>query len=225
MRRWIPCSIGSREPVDRVSGESSDSGREGRVSDSAAHSPRTDLLSGGALFVFALIYGLGARGLSASGDPGVALVPIGLAVALALLSAGIALSGWRKARQAHVSAASDSSSPAAASLSPPTPAAGSARQPDRDADAESAASEHARDLIRRPAPTRAWTVIGLTILYAALFQTLGYMLATLLYTAAVAERFGAGRRMILVLAPGATLLIFLLFRVILGARLPAGILG
>ncbi len=155
-----------------------------------------------ALFIFALVYGFGARGLTASGDPGVALVPIGLAVALALLSAGIALSGWRKARQTYVSAASDSSSPPAAPLSPSTPAAAGARP-----------------------PTRAWTVIGLTILYAALFQTLGYVLATLLYTAAVAERFGAGRRTILVLAPCATLLIFLLFRVILGARLPAGILG
>lgn len=155
------------------------------VSAEGAGSPWTDLISGCSLFVVALAYGFGARGLSASGDPDVALVPIGLAAALALLSAGIAFSGWRKLRQTPVSDASDS----------------------------------------RAGPTRAWTVIGLTILYAALFQTLGYALATLLYTAAVAERFGAGRRTILVLAPCATLLIFLLFRVILGARLPAGILG
>jgi len=159
-----------------------------------------------ALFIFALVYGFGARGLTASGDPDVALVPMGLAAALALLSAGIALSGWRKARQTHVSNASDSSSSVPAPASPQESAGGIA-QPDR------------------AAGIRAWTVIGLTVLYAALFQTLGYVLATLLYAAAVADRFGAKRRTILVLAPGATLLIFLIFRVILGARLPEGLLG
>lgn len=183
-----------------------------------------DLISGGTLFVLALAYGFGAHGLSVSGDPGVALVPIGLAAALALLSAGIAFSGWRKLRQTPVSDASDSHSFGPASPSPPG-RAGSARQPDRGTDTEPAASEDAPTLIHGPGPTRAWTVIGLTIGYAALFQTLGYALATLLYTAAVAERFGASRRTILVMAPCATLFIFLLFRVILGARLPAGILG
>jgi hypothetical protein len=158
-----------------------------------------DLISGSTLFVVALAYGFGARGLSDSGDPGVALVPMGLAAALALLSAGIASSGWRKLRQTNVSDASDSHPPGPASPRPQGPADG-ARQ-------------------------RAWTVIGLTVIYAALLQTLGYVLATLLYTAAIADRFGANRRTILVLAPSATLLIFLLFRVILGARLPAGILG
>lgn len=196
----------------------------GGVSAEGAGSPWAELISGGSLFVLALAYGFGARGLSASGDPDVALVPIGLAAALALLSVGIALSGWRKLRQTPVSDASDSHSSGLVSPSPPG-RADSARQPDRGAGTEPAASEDAPTLIHRAGPTRAWTVIGLTIVYAALFQTLGYVLATLLYTAAVAERFGASRRTILVLAPSATLLIFLLFRVILGARLPAGILG
>ena len=62
-------------------------------------SPRTDLISGGSLFVVALAYGFGAGGLASSGDADVALVPIGLAAALALFSAGIALSGWRKLRR------------------------------------------------------------------------------------------------------------------------------
>lgn len=147
-------------------------------------SPRTDLISGGSLFVVALAYGVGAGGLASPGDADAALVPIGLASALALLSAGIALSGWRKLRrEVHTS---------------PGPG---------------------------PAPTRAWTVIGLTILYAALFQTLGYVLATLLYTGAVAERFGARRRTILLLAPCVTVLAYVLFRVVLGARLPEGLLG
>ena len=60
------------------------------------------------LFVLALVYGFGTRGFTASGDPGVALVPIGLAAALALLSAGIALSGWRKQRRGRGSDTSDS---------------------------------------------------------------------------------------------------------------------
>ena len=151
---------------------------------------RTDLVSGGVLLVFALVYGAGARGLAASGDAGVALVPFGLAAALALLSAGIALSGWRRLRSARGAAGGDRG-----------------------------------EATRRLGSSRAWSVIGLTIVYAALFQTLGYVLATLPYTAAVAERFGAGRRTILVLAPCVTLLTFLLFRVVLGARLPEGLLG
>ena len=153
-------------------------------------SPRTDLISGGALFVVALTYGFGASGLANSGDPAVALVPIGLAAALALLAAGIALSGWRKLR------------------------------------CEGAAEgRRTADTTRRAGPIRAWAVIGLTILYATVFQILGYVLATLLYTGAVAERFGARRRTILVLAPCVTFLTYVLFRVVLGARLPEGLLG
>ncbi|MCY3703936.1 MAG: tripartite tricarboxylate transporter TctB family protein [Gammaproteobacteria bacterium] len=164
------------------------------MSADGGRSPRTDLISGASLFVVALAYGIGAGGLAASGDADVALVPIGLAAALALLSAGIALSGWRKLRRGVSNAAG------------PGSALG-------------------RPWTRRAGPTRAWTVIGLTILYATVFQILGYVLATLLYTGAVAERFGARRRTILVLAPCVTLLTYLLFRVVLGARLPEGLLG
>lgn len=160
------------------------------MSAGGGRSPRTDLISGGSLFVVALAYGVGAGGLASSGDADVALVPIGLAAALALLSAGIALSGWRKLRR------------------------------------ERAAEEgRTADATRRAGPTRASTVIGLTIVYATVFQILGYVLATLLYTGAVAERFGARRRTILVLAPCVTLLTYVLFRVVLGARLPEGLLG
>ena len=101
-------------------------------------SPRTDIISGGSLFVVALAYGFGASGLASSGDADVALVPIGLAAALALLSAGIALSGWRKLRRER---AAEQSRPA--------------------------------DATRRAGPTRAWTVIGLTVVYATVFQILG----------------------------------------------------
>ncbi|MDE0474064.1 MAG: tripartite tricarboxylate transporter TctB family protein [Gammaproteobacteria bacterium] len=160
------------------------------MSAGGGRSPRTDLISGASLFVVALAYGVGAGGLASSGDSDVALVPIGLAAALALLSAGIALSGWRKLRR------------------------------------ERAAEEgRTADATRHAGPARAWTVIGLTIVYATVFQVLGYVLATLLYTGAVAERFGARRRTILVLAPCVTLLTYVLFRVVLGARLPEGLLG
>ena len=179
-----------------------------------------------ALFVLALVYGFGARGLTSSGDPGVALVPIGLAAALALLSAGIALSGWRKQRRGRgPDMVDDSNSSGAAAPNPPGPAGGSAGHPDRGADPEVGGGDDGAECIRRSSSTRAWSVAGLTILYAALFQPLGYVLATLLYTAAVAERFGARCRTILVLTPCVTLLIFVLFRVILGARLPGGLLG
>lgn len=169
---------------------------------------RTDLISGGTLFVVALVYGIGAGGLAASGDADVALVPVGLASALALLSAGIALSGWRKLRRER--AAHDNRTAHATSDDPvsSSPGPGSARAG-----------------ATRAGATRAWTVIGLTIVYATVFQSLGYVLATLLYTGAVAERFGARRRTILVLAPCVTLLTYVLFRIVLGARLPEGLLG
>ena len=166
--------------------------------------PRTDLISGATLFILALVYGFGARGLTASGDPGVALVPIGLAAALALLSAGIALSGWRKLRRGGADAGHTALAPSV--------------------DEGRAAQDVPEDDVA-PDATRAWSVIGLTVLYAALFQTLGYVVATLLYTAAVAERFGARRRTIVVLVPCVTLVTYILFRVVLGARLPEGILG
>ena len=173
------------------------------MSADGGRSPRTDIISGGSLFVVALAYGFGASGLASSGDADVALVPIGLAAALALLSAGIALSGWRKLRRER--AAEGNRTAHATSHDPvsSSPGPGSARA----------------------GPTRAWTVIGLTIVYATVFQILGFVLATLLYTGAVAERFGARRRTILLLAPCVTLLTYLLFRVILGARLPEGLLG
>ena len=187
-----------------------ESDRAKRVSDSAAPSPRTDLISGGSLFVIALAYGFGASGLASSGDADVALVPIGLASALALLSAGIALSGWRKLRRER---SAEESPMVHATIQDAVPAS------------TGPGSALGRLRTRRAGPTRAWTVIGLTVLYAGLFQTLGYVLATLLYTGAVAERFGARRRTILAIVPCVTLLTFLLFRVILGARLPAGLLG
>ena len=198
--------------VDRLSvdGAGAERKRPTRTTGSPTRSPRTDVISGGALFIFALAYGFGASGLANSGDPAVALVPIGLAAALALLAAGIALSGWRKLR---CEGAAEGRRTAQGAIQDAVPASAGP------------GSVHARLWTRRPGPTRAWTVIALTILYAGLFQTLGYVLATLLYTAAVAERFGARRRTILLLAPCVTLLTFLLFRVILGARLPAGILG
>ncbi len=181
-----------------------ESDRAKRVSDSAAPSPRTDLISGGSLFVVALAYGFGAGGLASSGDADVALVPLGLASALALLSCGIAVSGWRRLRRERAAHATIQDTV------PTSTGPGSAL---------------GRLWTRRAGPTRAWTVIGLTVLYAALFQTLGYLLATLLYTGTVAERFGARRRTILAIVPCVTLLTFFLFRVILGARLPAGLLG
>ncbi len=180
-------------------------------------SPRTDLISGGSLFVVALAYGVGAGGLASAGDADVALVPTGLAAALALLSAGIALSGWRKLRRERAAEASEAAHPTSHDAVATSGGSRSARSgPD---------SALAWPWTRRAGPARAWTVIGLTIVYATVFQILGYVLATLLYTGAIAERFGARRRTILVLAPCVTLLTYVLFRVVLGARLPEGLLG
>lgn len=180
-------------------------------------SPRTDLISGGSLFVLALAYGFGASGLASSGEADAAIVPIGLASALALLSAGIALSGWRKLRRERAANESEAARATGHDAVATSGGSGSGRS--------DPGSALGRLRTRRAGPTRAWTVIGLTIVYATVFQILGHVLATLLYTGAVAERFGARRRTILLLAPCVTILTYALFRVVLGARLPEGLLG
>ncbi len=72
---------------------------------------------------------------------------------------------------------------------------------------------------------RPWIAIGLTLAYAVAFQPLGFVVATLGYTAGVAALFTRSRRGILLVPPTVTILLYLFFRVALGVRLPAGVLA
>jgi putative tricarboxylic transport membrane protein len=68
--------------------------------------------------------------------------------------------------------------------------------------------------------------IALTALYVAMFQVLGFALSTWLYTFSVTALFRRDRWLYLVVVPiVSTTLIYLLFRIGLGVRLPAGPFG
>lgn len=80
--------------------------------------------------------------------------------------------------------------------------------------------------VARVDPTRRyepWIAIAVTFLYAVAFIPLGYWISTLLYSFAITWLFRRDRPGVLVLVPAiSTGMIYLLFRVLLGARLPAG---
>jgi putative tricarboxylic transport membrane protein len=68
--------------------------------------------------------------------------------------------------------------------------------------------------------------VALTALYVAVFQVLGFALSTCLYTFSVTALFRRDRRLLLVVVPiVSTALIYFLFRIGLGIRLPAGPIG
>ena len=80
----------------------------------------------------------------------------------------------------------------------------------------------ARPLDGRSIATTA-AAMAATILYAVLFPVLGFAVSTWLYTLSLTLLFGRRRRWVLMAAPLlATLLIYLLFDLGLGARLPPG---
>jgi putative tricarboxylic transport membrane protein len=72
-------------------------------------------------------------------------------------------------------------------------------------------------------PWRPILAIVATVLYVVLFQVLGFALSTLIYTLSIMLMFRRGRAAFLVTVPiVSTALIYLLFRVGLGVRLPPG---
>jgi len=73
---------------------------------------------------------------------------------------------------------------------------------------------------------RAANAAGLTILFVAVFETLGYIISTAIYAAAISLLFRRDTPWIALLASaGAVGFLYLLFGVLLNARLPMGLLG
>lgn len=70
-----------------------------------------------------------------------------------------------------------------------------------------------------------WLAAAATLAYAGLFEPLGFVPATLAYTAIVTRLFGGRRRALIVAPVGVTLALFAFFRLALGVRLPPGLLG
>ena len=86
-------------------------------------------------------------------------------------------------------------------------------------------------LAQRRAATRAGILraaiaAGLSVAFVALYETLGYIIATALYAAAISLLFRRDTPWIALLAAaGAVGFLHLLFSVLLNARLPMGLLG
>lgn len=73
---------------------------------------------------------------------------------------------------------------------------------------------------------KVWAAVALTFLYVWLFVPLGFVLSTLAYTFGVTFLFrGDQPRLLFTVPPLCTLVIYLFFRVGLGARLPSGLFG
>jgi hypothetical protein len=65
----------------------------------------------------------------------------------------------------------------------------------------------------------------MTILYAALFQPLGFTVSTLAYSAVLTGLFTDERKLLLSMPVLVTAALYLFFSMALGVRLPPGILG
>jgi hypothetical protein len=73
---------------------------------------------------------------------------------------------------------------------------------------------------------KVWAAVAITVLYVWLFVPLGFVLSTLAYTFGVTFLFrGDQPRLLFTVPPLCTLVIYLFFRVGLGARLPSGLFG
>ncbi|MGY6632574.1 MAG: tripartite tricarboxylate transporter TctB family protein [Alkalilacustris sp.] len=73
---------------------------------------------------------------------------------------------------------------------------------------------------------RAGAAAALTVAFVAVFQTLGYILATAVYAGAIALLFRPRAPLVALLAAvAAAAFLHLLFAVLLNARLPMGLLG
>ncbi len=194
---------------------------------------RPDVRSGGFLLVVAIAYGASALGIPAGeGEPGPRALPLALAVLLAGLSTWILVGGVREA-----SAASREPEPEGVPSPKRRPEcagaseSGTTRGPSRGGDSE-AADEGGGGRRRMhadggPAPRdeRVALAVLSTVAYAALFQPLGFLLATPLYAGTLASLFSRDRRGIAAAALTTTAALYLFFGVVLGVRLPPGPLG
>jgi putative tricarboxylic transport membrane protein len=78
---------------------------------------------------------------------------------------------------------------------------------------------------RRPFPREASLAVIATLLCVAFFQPLGFVVTSLAYAGALVWLFGGNRRMIVGVSVATTAGLFVFFRLILGVRLPPGLLG
>lgn len=78
---------------------------------------------------------------------------------------------------------------------------------------------------RREESRGPWLAALATILYAALFQPLGFALSTLAYSAVLTALFTDERKLRLGVPVLVTAALYLFFSAILGVRLPPGLFG
>lgn len=77
----------------------------------------------------------------------------------------------------------------------------------------------------RTSGVRPWLAVLATLVYVMLFQSLGFIVTTPAYAAALAWLFGRDRRILVAVSMGVTVGLFVFFRLILGVRLPMGPFG
>ncbi len=150
-------------------------------------------MSGGALLLLAVLYGLATGGFPAGrGEPGPAFFPLLLsaalgAVAIVILAKGLGFKGPGGRRRRARGATTGVSAPTHHGVATP---------------------------IR---------VVLLTVSYVAIFDAAGYAASTWLYTLLVTITLRQRRPLVLLAAPiFATVFIYLLFEIGLGASLPTG---
>lgn len=74
-------------------------------------------------------------------------------------------------------------------------------------------------------PARPWIAFLATVVYALLFEPLGFVLSTAVFSAVVTALFTRERQWLLAVPTLVTIALFVFFRVALQVRLPAGPFG
>lgn len=171
-----------------------------------------DRILGAVCLVLAAAMGYFARSYAAeiSYEPvGPRAFPLLLAAIFALIGAWLVVTGGRKVAVATV--------PAAVTLADPLPISG-------DAEAATAMESAVPTAPENQLVAVAMCAIAVLV-YAALFQTLGFVLATTLMTVPVCKAFGGTVKAGLIGGLGLGLGLYLLFDKVLDVILPTGVLS
>ena len=168
------------------------------------------------MLLVAIAYGAGAiRIPGQAGEPGPGFLPLALAVLLAVLSVAILAKGVKRATGSMRTAGAERK----VGVERGTVAeSGIAQGLDVGGDPLSGAPPRARTV-------GPYLAALATITYAALFQPLGFVLSTLAYSGYLTSLFSEDRTLRLSVPILVTLTLFVFFRLVLGVRLPPGLLG
>lgn len=156
---------------------------------------RDDVVSGGVLLLVAVAYGVGATRIPSQAGEP---GPGFMPMALAALLAALSVA---------------------------IVVGGLRRRGDTDVDGGEPTEDEPGSAGSRSREAKPWLASIATIAYAALFQPLGFVLSTLAYSGYLTSLFTEDRKLRVSVPICVALALFVFFRVALGVRLPAGLLG